>query len=221
MPEFARPLEIAVFVSAQGRGSNLQALLDGCSTGQIAGRISLVVGTSAAAPALARARSAGAEVVIISPKRFEGDEAGYGAAILRALNRRQIGLVCLAGYMRKLPEAVVTALPGRIMNVHPALLPLFGGRGMYGHFVHEAAIASGMKVSGATVHFVDEQYDTGPIIVQAAVPIEEQDTPADLAARVLGAEHQSYVRAAALFAKGRLRLDGHRVRILEYGEEHT
>ncbi|HLV79099.1 MAG TPA: phosphoribosylglycinamide formyltransferase, partial [Chthonomonadaceae bacterium] len=163
-------LAIAVLVSGQGRGTNLQALLDACASGQIAGRIAVVIGTRADAPALERARSAGAPVVVISPRKYEGDEAGYAQALERVLKRYDIGLICLAGYMRKLPAAIIAAYRHRILNTHPALLPLFGGHGMYGERVHQAVLESGMKVSGCTVHFADEEYDTGPIVLQTAVP---------------------------------------------------
>ncbi|HZP81410.1 MAG TPA: phosphoribosylglycinamide formyltransferase [Chthonomonadaceae bacterium] len=210
----AAPLQIAVLVSGKGRGTNLGALLAACASGQIPGRIAVVIGTRADAPAMERAREAGVDAVVLSPRKYEDDEAGYADALLRALQRRNVGLICLAGYMRKLPLPVIEAYRGRIMNVHAALLPLFGGQGMYGEHVHRAVLESGMKVSGCTVHFVDEQYDTGPIIVQTAVPVLEEDTPETLAARVLPEEHRAYVRAVQLFAQGRLRLEGRRVRVL-------
>jgi Folate-dependent phosphoribosylglycinamide formyltransferase PurN len=121
--------------------------------------------------------------------------------------------------MLMIPQSIVDRFRDRIMNVHPALLPLFGGKGMYGENVHRAVLESGMKVSGATVHFVDEVYDSGPIIVQAAVPVEESDTPETLAARVLPLEHRLYVEAISLFAAGRLRVEGRRVRISDATEE--
>jgi phosphoribosylglycinamide formyltransferase-1 len=206
-------LSIAVLVSGQGRGSNLGALLDACASGQIAGRISVVIGTRADAPALERAKQGGANISVLSPKKYEEDAAGYAAALLRIFSKHQASLICLAGYMRKLPLSVITAYHERIMNVHPALLPLFGGRGMYGEHVHQAVLESGMKVTGSTVHFVDEQYDTGPIIVQLPVAVQEDDTPSTLAARVLPAEHRAYVEAVRLFAEGRLKVEGRRVRI--------
>ena len=209
----ASPLRIAAMVSRQGRGSNLGALLTACETGEIAGRFAVVIGTNADAPALERARAAGVATSIVSPRKYEGNEQGYAAALLRILRRHEVGLLCLAGYMRQLPPAVVTAYSERILNVHPALLPLFGGRGMYGENVHRAVLESGMKVSGCTVHFVDEQYDTGPILVQMAVPVEEEDTPSTLAARVIKAEHQAYVRAVYLIAAGRVHVEGRRIRI--------
>lgn len=200
-------------VSGQGRGTNLQAILDACASGEIPGRVVVVIGTRRDAPAMERAQAAGVPTVVTSPRKYEGDEAGYGEVLLRALRRHDVGLICLAGYMRMLPAVVVDAYRGRIMNTHPALLPLFGGQGMYGERVHRAVLESGMKVSGCTVHFVDEQYDHGPIILQTAVPVQEDDTPQTLAARVLPAEHRTYVQAIRLFAEGRLAIEGNRVRI--------
>ena len=208
------PLSIAVIVSGQGRGSNLAALIEGCASGVMGCRISIVIGTRADAPALDTARSAGVTVAVVSPRKFEHDEAGYAAAIQRLLHRHNVMLICLAGYMRKLPHPVVEQFSGRIMNIHPALLPFFGGKGMYGERVHQAVLDSGMKVSGCTVHFVDEQYDTGPIIVQATVPVHEDDTAASLGKRVLIKEHAAYLQAVRLFAENRLRIEGGRVRVL-------
>jgi formyltetrahydrofolate-dependent phosphoribosylglycinamide formyltransferase len=205
-------LNIGVMVSGQGRGTNLQASIDSCASGEIPGRVALVLGTRSDAPALDRARAAGIRTVVISPKKYEGDDAAYGEALLRALESARIGLICLAGYMRILPLSVVNAYRDRIMNVHPALLPLFGGKGMYGENVHRAVLESGMKVSGATVHFVDERYDAGPIIHQIAVPVLDDDTPESLAARVLLQEHRAYAEAIRWFAEDRLRVEGRRVK---------
>ena len=213
-----KPLAIAAIVSGQGRGSNLGALIDGCATGKIGCRIAVVIGTRADAPALERARTSGVPVSVISPRKYEEDDSGYGTAVLKVLYKYESELICLAGYMRKLPVAVVAEFAGRIMNIHPALLPFFGGKGMYGEHVHKAVLDSGMKVSGCTVHFVDEQYDTGPIVLQTAVPVEEEDTPATLGSRVLSEEHRAYVQAVQLFAEGRLRIEGRRVRVLPDGE---
>jgi folate-dependent phosphoribosylglycinamide formyltransferase PurN len=124
----------------------------------------------------------------------------------------QPDLICLAGYVRLLPANVVRAYRHRILNIHPALLPLFGGKGMYGLRVHEAVLQSGMKVTGCTVHFVDEQYDTGPIVLQSVMEVRDDDTPETLAARLLPVEHATYVRAIRLFVEGRLKIEGNRVR---------
>ncbi len=205
------PLPIAVMVSAQGRGTNLGALLAACASGEIPARVAVVIGTRAEAPALERAQAAGVPTVVISPRKYADDEAGYAEALQRILTRHKVGLICLAGYMRRLPPPVVTAYRGRIINVHAALLPLFGGKGMFGEHVHRAVLESGMKVSGCTVHFVDEEYDSGPIIVQTAVPVLDEDTPETLAARVLPEEHRALVQAVKFFAEGRLRVEGRRV----------
>lgn len=204
-------LPVAVMVSGHGRGSNLRALVEACVAGAIPARIAVVIGTRTAAPAIEFARQSGIPVAIISPRRYENDDEGYAAALSGVLARHNVGLICLAGYMRMLPDSVVAAYRNRIMNVHAALLPLFGGRGMFGENVHRAVLESGMKVSGCTVHFVDEHYDTGPIIVQRTVPVMPDDTPETLAARVLAEEHRAYVQAVGLFAEGRLRVEGRRV----------
>ncbi len=161
-------------------------------------------------PALARAAAMGLPTHAL---RSGQDDAAYSAALLALLADARPDLVCLAGYMRKLPDAVVAAYTGRILNIHAALLPAFGGKGMYGSHIHQAVLDYGAKVSGCTVHFVDGSYDTGPVVLQTAVPVEETDTAEMLAARVLLAEHEAYPRAVALFAAGRLSLDGRRVRI--------
>jgi formyltetrahydrofolate-dependent phosphoribosylglycinamide formyltransferase len=197
-------VRIAVLVSGHGRGSNLSAIHEACESGEICGDLVLVVGTRQNAPAILKAQQAGICTVVVSPRKYDGDESGYESALLRALATQRPQLICLAGYMRMLPTAVLAEYRGRVMNIHAALLPLFGGRGMYGDNVHRAVIESGMKVSGCTVHFVDENYDSGPIIIQSAVPVLDSDTPGTLAARVLVVEHKSYVRAVKLFADGRL-----------------
>ena len=182
-----RPLLAAVFAS--GGGTNLQSLLDHPSPGS-AWRVGLVVSNRADAGALERAEAAGVPTTVIPTKdRAEADVAAQTKA---ALQGHAIDLVLLAGYLRLLPSAVVAAFPGRILNVHPALLPSFGGQGMYGMHVHRAVLASGARVSGPTVHFVDEAYDEGRILAQWPVPVVADDTPESLAARVLEAEHALY-----------------------------
>jgi len=205
-------IRIAILVSGHGRGSNMAAIIDACQRGEIDGQVVLVIGTRDEAPALQRATEKGVSTEVVSPSKLGEEE--YARRLLQTLGDAQVDLVCLAGFMRLLPPPVVHAYAGRVMNIHPALLPLFGGKGMYGEHVHRAVLESGMKVSGCTVHFVDEHYDTGPIIVQRCVPVEEEDTWETLAARVLAQEHQAYVQAVQLFAQGRLRIEGKRVRIL-------
>lgn len=205
-------IRIAILVSGHGRGSNMAAIIDACQRGEIDGQVVLVIGTRDEAPALQRATEKGVSTEVVSPSKLGEEE--YARRLLQTLGDAQVDLVCLAGFMRLLPPPVVHAYAGRVMNIHPALLPLFGGKGMYGEHVHRAVLESGMKVSGCTVHFVDESYDAGPIILQRCVPVEEEDTWETLAARVLAQEHQAYVQAVKLFAQGRLRVEGRRVRIL-------
>jgi formyltetrahydrofolate-dependent phosphoribosylglycinamide formyltransferase len=211
-------LRVGVFVSGLGRGSNLQAIIDACAAGKIDAEVAAVIGTRTESPAMDRAREAGVPAVVVSPRKYEGDSDAYGTALMRQLERFDVQLICLAGFMLKLPPAVVDRYRDRILNVHPALLPFFGGQGMYGENVHQAVLESGMKVSGATVHLVDEQYDSGPIVVQDTVRIEEGDTPATLAARVLPVEHRLYVKAISLFAEGRIEVDGRKVRVKDAGQ---
>lgn len=203
-------IRIAIMVSGHGRGSNMQSLIDGCNSGAINGEVALVIGTRSDAPAISRAKESAVETRIISPKRYSNDTE-YGEAIISALESKRIDLICLAGFMRFLPLCVVRKYSGNIMNIHPALLPFFGGKGMYGEHVHRAVVGSGMRVTGCTVHFVDEDYDSGPIILQTPVPVYSGDTPETVAARVLEKEHSSYVEAVRLYSLGKLSIKCGRV----------
>jgi phosphoribosylglycinamide formyltransferase 1 len=201
-------VRVAVFVGTKGRGSNLMALHAASQAGELPAEIGLVVGTKEDAPALVRAREAGIPVVVVAPGET------YGQRLLKALQTQQIEAIALAGYLRKLPEEIVAHFPWRIINVHPALLPSFGGKGMYGHHVHEAVLAHGCKVSGCTVHFVDAEYDTGAILIQKVVPVCEGDTAETLAARILPQEHAAYIEALTAIAQDRVRLEGRCVSIV-------
>jgi phosphoribosylglycinamide formyltransferase-1 len=194
-----------VAVLASGTGSNLQALLDDEVVGPA---IALVVSDRADAKALDRARSAGVEAVHLDPKQFDGRE-DHDSALVELLRDRAIGLVCLAGYMRILTPTFVRAMWGRTLNVHPSLLPAFPG----GHAVREA-LAWGAKLTGCTVHLVDEEVDHGPILAQEAVPVLEDDDEASLHARIQEAEHRLYPRVAGLMLRGKVRIEG-RLAILE------
>lgn len=186
-----------VAVLASGSGTNLQAILDHTrALGETAAtRVVLVASDHADAGALARARDAGITAVPL-------DRAARTTGLPALLGAHRAELVVLAGYMRLVPADVVAQYRGRILNVHPALLPAFGGAGMYGARVHDAVIARGVRLSGVTVHFVDERYDEGPIIAQWPVPVLPDDTAASLAARVLAVEHQLYPRAVEAVAAG-------------------
>lgn len=205
---------IAVLVSGHSRGSNLQAIMDACRAGELKAKVCIVIATRRDVPALARAAQAGCATAVVSPKKYEDDVHAYGEALLAVLKDAGAEIICLAGYMRRLPPVVLAAFPQRVLNVHPALLPLFGGKGMFGEHVHRAVLESGMKVSGCTVHLVDEEYDHGPILLQEAVPVHDDDTWETLAARVLPVEHATYVRAIKLVAEGRVRVAGNRTFIL-------
>jgi len=198
-------VRLALGVLASGRGSNLQAILDACARPDFPARVAVVVSDRERAPALDRARAAGVETLWLNPKDF-ADRESYDTALVRELETRGVGLVCQAGWMRILSTVYVRAFRGRAMNIHPSLLPAFPGL-----HPHRQALDHGVKVSGATVHFTDEGVDTGPIIVQAAVPVEPGDTDDTLAARVLTVEHRLYPEAIRLFAEGRLRLVGRKV----------
>ena len=183
---------IAVFLS--GGGSNLQALIDGSKAGILSARIVWVVSSSAKAYGLTRAEKEGIEVFVFKPKKYPSPEAA-AEDLLSKLQERKIDYIALAGYLKLLPSNIVAAYSKRIVNIHPALLPKYGGKGMYGHYVHEAVLTSGDKESGVTVHLVDEIFDHGKILDQVRVPVLPDDTPDSLAARVLEQEHKLYPRA--------------------------
>lgn len=207
-----RPLSLAVFVGTRGRGSNLFALHTAISEGRLAAKIVAVVGTRAEAPVIERAQAAGLPTLIVDPKTLGED---YDSALLSSLKDAGADTIALAGFLRRVPSRIIQAFPQRIVNIHPSLLPLFGGVGMYGEHVHRAAIEYGVKVSGCTVHFVDEAYDTGPIIAQRTVPVLEGDTAETLAARILPLEHVLFAESLQLLAESRLTLDGRVVRVSE------
>ncbi len=204
------PLKLAVLVS--GSGTTLQNLIDHIRAGSLDARIELVVGSKPDLPALRRAADAGlrSEVVV------RADLAEFSRGIFNLCDEADVNLVCLCGWFCLLE--VPDRYNGRVMNIHPALLPSFGGRGMYGLRVHRAALHYGCKVSGCTVHFVDDAYDTGPVILQKGCAVLDDDTPETLAARVFELEKVAYPEAIRLYQEGRLRIDGRRVRITSLGQ---
>lgn len=205
-------LRVAVFAS--GGGSNFQSILDAVDAGDLELDVVCCVSDRPDAGALNRAAEAGIPTIVLRPADFER-EADYPAALLRALEARRATFIVLAGYLKKIPLLVVERFKNRILNVHPALLPAFGGAGMYGRRVHEAVVEHGVHWTGATVHLVEEAYDTGPIVLQEPVPVFPDDTPGDVADRVLKVEHRLYPEALRLFAQDRVHLEGRRVRIRE------
>lgn len=202
-----RSTPLVLGVLASGRGSNLQAILDAIEGGRCPARVAVVVSDRAGAPALDRARRAGVKAVHLDPHAY-ADRAAFDRAVAAVLAEHAVELVCLAGYMRLLSPEFIAAYRGRVLNVHPALLPAFPGL-----HAQRQAIEYGVKVTGATVHFVDEGVDTGPIVLQAAVPVQEDGTEESLAARILQEEHRLYPEAIRLYAEGRLEVVGRRVRI--------
>ena len=207
-------LRIPVLVS--GGGTNLQAIIDAISAGKITNAcISVVISNNANAYALERARAHGIEALCISPKDFESREA-FNQAFLDKLNSYNVDLVVLAGFLVVLPEMMIKEYTNRIVNIHPSLIPSFCGTGYYGLKVHEGVLSRGVKVTGATVHFVDEGTDTGPIILQKAVEVEQDDTPEILQRRVMEqAEWIIMPKAIDLIANGKVSVVDGRVRIDE------
>jgi len=185
-------LSVSVAVFASGGGSNFQSLLDHRTDGP--GRIDLLISDRPGSGAIERAEKAGVQTRVILVKDRSLDAVGLET--LEVLEEQGIQVILLAGYLRLIPQLVIQAFPQRILNIHPALLPAFGGKGMWGHHVHEAVLASGASFSGPTIHFVDEGYDTGAILAQWPVPVLAGGTPDSLAARVLGVEHVLYPLAA-------------------------
>jgi len=202
-------LRCAVFAS--GGGSNFQSLLDRRKSGDLHVDFVLFIGNNSSAKAFDRARANAIPAFHLAPSHFSSEEA-YTEKLLPLLQEKETELIVLAGYMKKLPVPIIRAFHHRIVNIHPGLLPAFGGKGMYGEHVHEAVIACGAKLSGVTIHFVDEEYDHGPIILQVPVAVKDTDDPHSLAERVLKEEHASYWRAIEAIARGSVSVAGRRVR---------
>lgn len=199
-------IRLAVLLS--GSGTTLQNLIDRSASGSLPATIALVVSSKAGAGGLERAHQAGLPTLTVVRKEA-GSVEEFSGRIFDACRQAHIDLVCLGGFLQllQIPEDFM----GKVMNIHPALVPAFSGKGYYGHFVHEAALAYGVKVSGCTVHFADNVYDHGPIILQRTVPVLDGDTADILAARVFAEECEAYPEAIRLFAEGRLRIEGRRV----------
>jgi phosphoribosylglycinamide formyltransferase-1 len=199
-----KKVKLGVLVS--GRGSNLQAIIDNIEKGLLPAEIVIVISDQPDAYSLERARKHNIPAIHISAKGYRGKRDEYDALLVTELQKNNVELVCLAGFMRIITPTLIKAFPNRILNIHPALLPAFPGL-----HVQKAALDHGVKFSGCTVHFVDEGMDTGPIIIQAVVPILDNDTVDSLSERILKQEHKIYSRAINLYAEGRLKIDGRRV----------
>jgi phosphoribosylglycinamide formyltransferase-1 len=201
--------EFRIGVLASGGGTDLQSILDAVERGEIPGRVALVVSNVPGAGCLERARRHGSAAVAIESRGLGREE--HERLVAAELRRHGVALVVLAGYLRVLTPYLVNEFRGRMINIHPALLPDFGGKGMYGLNVHRAVLASGARVSGCTVHFVDESVDGGPIIARAEVPVRPADSPEDLQARVLAEEHRLLPKVVGMIAGGKVRLEGGKV----------
>ena len=194
------------FLASHG-GSNVQVIIDACGSGTLDAEPCVLVSNNSDAPVMARARAAGIATYHLS-SRTHPDPSLLDDAILEALTRHGAALIVLAGYMKKIGPRTLARYRGLVLNIHPALLPKFGGQGMYGLRVHEEVLAAGDRVTGVTVHLADEEYDRGPILAQREVPVVRGDTVDSLAARVLEAEHALYVETLARIARGEIRLAG-------------
>jgi phosphoribosylglycinamide formyltransferase-1 len=201
-----RPIKLAVLVS--GAGTTLQNLLDRIRDGSLNARISIVIGSRAGIVGLERGAKADIPAVVVARRDFS-DCAQFSKRIFELCTESGADLICMAGWLCLVE--IPPTFAGRVMNIHPALLPSFGGRGMYGRKVHEAVISHGCKISGCTVHFVDNTYDTGPIILQRSCPVLDTDTPESLSHRVFEEEKIAYPEAIRLFQQRHLRIQGRRV----------
>ena len=195
------PEKLCLGIFASGRGSNFTAILEAIDRGDLDAAVGILVSNHADAGAMATAESRGIPTIAVERSSFETSDA-YSDFLIEQMKQHEVNLIALAGYMKKIPAKFITHFKNRIVNIHPALLPDFGGQGMYGIRVHKAVIEAGAKFSGATIHLVDEEYDRGPVIAQSKVPVLPGDTPEILAARILETEHKLYPATLQRIAKG-------------------
>ncbi len=207
-----KPLNLGVLVS--GQGTNLQAIIDACQKGEINCRVSVVISSRQDAYALIRARNHGIPNFVVRKKDYPS-QIEYEKAMIEILKNHGVELVILAGFMKVLSPYFVDHYRNRIINIHPSLIPAFCGKNLYGMKVHEAVIAYGAKITGATVHFVDENVDAGPIILQEPVSVDQDDTPESLAEKVHKVEHKLLIKAIKLFSENRLEILGRKVIVKE------
>ncbi len=203
-----------IAILASGGGSNAEAIIRASVEGRLSSEVGLVVSNNDNAGVLQRAKALNVNYIKSDPKHFDTEES-YITSLLDALDENEIDFIALAGYLKLVQPELIEKYKNKITNIHPALLPSFGGKGYYGRKVHKAVIESGCKVSGVTIHLVNEEYDRGPIISQRAVPVLEDDNPETLAARVLKVEHELYPETLQLFAEGRVIITNNRVSIAE------
>ena len=207
----SKTAKLGVLVSGKSGGTNLGAILEAIERGDLHARVALLVATCEHHGAIKRAHEAHIRVLVLSPETCESPES-WEHQVADALYEEGVSFVCLAGYLRRIGHVLLEAFPRRILNVHPSLLPSFGGQGMFGMRVHRAVLEHGCKVSGCTVHLVDDRYDTGPIIAQACVPVEDGDTAETLSARVQMQEHRLYAQCIERIVQDQIRVEGRRVK---------
>ncbi|RKD29037.1 phosphoribosylglycinamide formyltransferase [Thermohalobacter berrensis] len=204
-------VKIGVLIS--GSGTNLQSIIDNIKLGKINGKISIVISNKKEAYGLTRAKKNGIDSLFLDRKQFDS-HLDYDKAIIEEFKKRGVELVVLAGYLKILTKEFVKEFRNKIINIHPSLIPSFCGKGYYGSHVHKAALEYGVKISGATVHFVDEGTDTGPIILQESVRLDESETVDSLREKVLKIEHKLLPEAIGLYCEGKLKVEGRKVRII-------
>ncbi len=204
----SHPINVAVFAS--GGGSNFQALIDKREEGLLHVNFAVLIGNNSKAKAFERAKHHAIPTLHLAPSHFS-DENAYTQKLIAELASYDVNVISLAGYMKMIPTELIQKYHNRIINIHPALLPSFGGQGMYGKRVHQAVLDYGAKVSGITVHFVDEHYDKGPVILQETAPVLDGDDADSLAERVLKVEHANYWRALEALARGTIKVENRKV----------
>lgn len=206
---------IKLAVLASGGGTDLQSVIDASEKNEIDAKVVVVVSDRENAFALERAKKHSIDACFVNPENKKREE--HEKEVSKIIDKYNVDLIVLAGYLRMLTPYFISKYRNRIINIHPALLPFFGGKGMYGERVHKAVLDSGMKITGCSVHFVDESIDGGPIIIQKAVEVKDDDTVETLASRVLDEEHKILSEAIQLFAEKRLRIEGKKVKVLPKG----
>ncbi len=210
-------MKIAVFVS--GKGTNLLNIIRKAKDGFLRSEVKLVI-SDRYCEAIESSERAGIRTKVVDPKDFS-DEMDFGNAMLDILRKREIELIVLAGFLKKIPDIVIKSYTNRIINIHPALLPSFGGKGMYGMRVHQAVIDYGCRVSGVTVHIVDVEYDHGPVLLQKCVAVTDDDTPDSLASKVHELEYELLPEAIRLFENSQVKIDGRKVILSPEGSDRT
>jgi formyltetrahydrofolate-dependent phosphoribosylglycinamide formyltransferase len=201
---------VTIGIFASGNGTNCRAIIEAIENGKLDAKVGLIISNNPEAGVLSFAEEKSIPHKILASEQFENKDE-FHRQLINVLRHHGVELIVLAGYMKKIGLPLLQAFPDRILNIHPALLPAFGGKGMYGHHVHEAVLEYGAKITGVTVHLVDAEYDHGPIVMQKALDVVNSDTAETLAQRVLALEHETYCQAIQLFAENRVKIIGRKI----------